>query len=220
MTTTAEQNYLKAIYKLGVRSDGTVSTNAIAKELKTSAASVTEMLKRLSEKELVLYEKYKGVQLPEKGNALAKDLIRKHRIWEVFLLEKLHYKWDEVHEIAEQLEHIESQDLIDRLDDFLGNPTVDPHGDPIPDRNGQFASHQRQLLSDARQPCAGIIVGVREHTGPFLKHLDRIGLTLGAEIEILECFEYDHSVNILLAGKELSISGKVADNVYIKIQKT
>ena len=136
--TFSEENYLKTIYHLTTNSDAEISTNAIAEMMVTKASSVTDMLKKLAEKDLVNYKKYQGVSLTDEGKLAAKMIVRKHRLWEVFLVEKLDFPWDEVHDIAEQLEHIKSEQLIDKLDDFLGNPTEDPHGDPIPDAKGKI----------------------------------------------------------------------------------
>jgi DtxR family Mn-dependent transcriptional regulator len=149
-----EENYLKAIFKISEQQDAPASTNAISQAIRISAASVTDMLKRLAEKDLIHYEKYKGVILTPAGNRLATRLIRKHRLWEVFLVEKLHFSWDKVHEIAEQLEHIRSPELVERLDQFLGNPKYDPHGDPIPDAEGKF-THRQQVSLDELHPGEG-----------------------------------------------------------------
>ena len=146
--TFSEENYLKSIYHLTAVSETEVSTNAIAEMMETKASSVTDMLKKLAEKEFVNYKKYQGVSLTNKGKLAAKMIVRKHRLWEVFLVEKLDFSWDEVHDIAEQLEHIKSEKLINKLDDFLGNPTEDPHGDPIPDANGQMIKIDKQLQSE------------------------------------------------------------------------
>ena len=212
-----EENYLKAIFKISERDGKAASTNAISSEMKTSAASVTDMLKRLSEKELIHYEKYKGVLLTQSGNKIATHLIRKHRLWEVFLVEKLSFSWDEVHEIAEQLEHIKSNELVERLDGFLGHPKFDPHGDPIPDADGVFAFRKQVPLSELVQGDVGVVVGVQDHTTSFLQYLDRMELVLGAEIEVLECFEYDESVKIKLnQEKEQILSKKVSQNLFIQ----
>ena len=143
--TLSEENYLKTIYHLTNSIDSEVSTNAIAEKMETKASSVTDMLKKLADKGLIHYKKYQGVSLTDSGKLAAKMIVRKHRIWEVFLLEKLQFPWDEVHDIAEQLEHIKSEKLINKLDDFLGNPTEDPHGDPIPDKQGKIAKIEKQL---------------------------------------------------------------------------
>ena len=211
-----EENYLKAIFKISEKEDKPASTNAISTEIQTSAASVTDMLKRLSEKELLHYEKYKGVTLTDKGNQIATELIRKHRLWEVFLVDKLDFSWDEVHEMAEQLEHIKSKELVERLDEFLGKPKFDPHGDPIPDANGNFTFRKQVLLADMAPGNEGVVVGVQDHTTAFLQYLDRLELVLGVAIKVLERFEYDESVKILLKGqKEQILSKKVCQNLFV-----
>lgn len=212
-----EENYLKAIFKISEKEDKPASTNAISTEIQTSAASVTDMLKRLSEKELLHYEKYKGVTLTDKGNQIATELIRKHRLWEVFLVDKLDFSWDEVHEMAEQLEHIKSKELVERLDEFLGKPKFDPHGDPIPDANGNFTFRKQVLLADMAPGNEGVVVGVQDHTTAFLQYLDRLELVLGVAIKVLERFEYDESVKILLKGqKEQILSKKVCQNLFVQ----
>ena len=138
MPSNTIENYLKAIYKISEKEQKTVSTSAISNEMNTTSASVTDMLKRLSYKELINYKKYRGVTLTKEGNRIATNLIRKHRLWEVFLLKHLNFRWHEVHDIAEELEHIDSDDLIERLDGFLGHPKFDPHGDPIPNKDGKI----------------------------------------------------------------------------------
>lgn len=215
-TSYTEENYLKAIFKVSEQLEKPVSTNAIAAEMTTSAASVSDMLKRLRDKELINYEKYKGVTLTQSGHRIATRLVRRHRLWEVFLVEKLDFSWDEIHDIAEELEHIDSQKLTNQLDAFLGFPKFDPHGDPIPDENGKFTTRKQILLSDAKA-SKGIIVGVNEHSTPFLQQLDRLKLVLGTTVEILEKFEYDGSLHIRInEGAKQTISGKMAQNIFIK----
>ena len=217
MFSQTEENYLKAIFNLSKQSGQQVSTNAISREMNTSAASVTDMLKRLAEKNLINYQRYKGVTLTESGNQTATFLIRKHRLWEVFLVEKLHFGWEEVHDIAEELEHIQSETLIDRLDHFLDFPKFDPHGDPIPDRNGQFTYRQQVLLSDLQTGDRGVIVGVKEHSTPFLQYLDRLELQLGIQLIVLEHFDYDGTLRIQLDSKqEHLLSNKVCTNLYVQ----
>ena len=184
--TFSEENYLKTIYHLTTISDAEVSTNAIAEMMETKASSVTDMLKKLADKDLVNYIKYQGVSLTNKGKLTAKMIVRKHRLWEVFLVEKLNFPWDEVHDIAEQLEHIKSEQLINKLDDFLGNPTEDPHGDPIPNAKGQIIAIEKQLLSELSENQIGICVGVKDSSSEFLKYLDKQGIALGSRIEIIE----------------------------------
>ena len=219
MPTKAEENYLKAIIKIADRDKHSVSTNAVAKEMQTSAASVTDMLKRLSEKQLVHYEKYKGVNLTESGRRLATGLIRKHRLWEVFLLEHLNFQWDEVHDIAEELEHIDSEELVNRLDAFLGNPKFDPHGDPIPSVDGKFTLRFQLPLTQLESAQKAMVVGVREHTPHFLKHLDDLGVAIGTPLTLLERFGYDDSLKVMLNGKAVILSAKVGHNILVKPER-
>ena len=213
--SVTEENYLKSICMLSQTEQSTVSTNAIAAHMGTSAASVTDMLKRLTEKGLTVYEKYKGVSLSASGKHLAIQLIRKHRLWETFMVEKLNFTWDEVHNIAEQLEHIQSEQLIDRLDAFLDFPRFDPHGDPIPDKNGNFEVRQQILLSKLEVGQKAVIIGVNEHSSIFLRHLAQVNLTIGTEICILEKFDFDQSLKLSLEdGTVLSVSNKVCQNLF------
>jgi DtxR family Mn-dependent transcriptional regulator len=215
--TFSEENYLKTIYHLTTISDAEVSTNAIAEMMETKASSVTDMLKKLADKDLVNYIKYQGVSLTNKGKLTAKMIVRKHRLWEVFLVEKLNFPWDEVHDIAEQLEHIKSEQLINKLDDFLGNPTEDPHGDPIPNAKGQIIAIEKQLLSELSENQTGICVGVKDSSSEFLKYLDKQGIALGSRIEIIEKETFDSSLKINLDSKELTISNKIAGNLFVKL---
>ena len=215
--TFSEENYLKTIYHLTIISDAEVSTNAIAEMMETKASSVTDMLKKLADKDLVNYIKYQGVSLTNKGKLTAKMIVRKHRLWEVFLVEKLNFPWDEVHDIAEQLEHIKSEQLINKLDDFLGNPTEDPHGDPIPNAKGQIIAIEKQLLSELSENQTGICVGVKDSSSEFLKYLDKQEIALGSRIEIIEKETFDSSLKIKLDSKELTISNKIAVNLFVKL---
>jgi DtxR family Mn-dependent transcriptional regulator len=214
--TFSEENYLKAIYHLTTVTETEVSTNSIAETMETKASSVTDMLKKLAEKNLVNYKKYQGVSLTDKGRLSAKMIVRKHRLWEVFLVEKLNFAWDEVHDIAEQLEHIKSEQLINKLDDFLGNPTEDPHGDPIPDAQGRIAKTDKQLLADLAINQIGICVGVKDSSAEFLKYLDKQEIALGSKIQILSKESFDLSTKIKVNDKELTISNKIASNLFVK----
>jgi DtxR family Mn-dependent transcriptional regulator len=215
--TFSEENYLKSIYHLTAVSETEVSTNAIAEMMETKASSVTDMLKKLAEKEFVNYKKYQGVSLTDKGKLAAKMIVRKHRLWEVFLVEKLDFSWDEVHDIAEQLEHIKSEKLINKLDDFLGNPTEDPHGDPIPDANGQMIKIDKQLLSELMQNQIGICVGVKDTSSEFLKYLDKQEIALGSKIEFVSKETFDLSLKIKVDGRDLTVSNKIASNLFVKV---
>jgi DtxR family Mn-dependent transcriptional regulator len=216
MFTLSEENYLKAIYHLESDSKNGISTNAIAKSLKTKASSVTDMVKKLSEKEVVLYVKYQGVTLTAFGKKTAANIVRKHRLWEVFLVEKLNFSWDEVHEVAEQLEHIKSAKLINQLDALLGFPTHDPHGDPIPDKEGNLKTVEKSLLATLSKNESGICIGVDDSSSEFLQFLDKKGITLGKKITILDKEDFDDSLSIEIDGEKLSISKKIANNLYIK----
>lgn len=217
MNTLAEENYLKCIYHLSVDA-GVASTNQIAASLNTKASSVTDMLKKLADKVLINYTRYQGVSLTPAGEKIAVGIIRKHRLWEYFLVEKLNFKWDQVHDMAEEMEHISSEELIDRLDEFMGHPKHDPHGDPIPDCNGKFKSAELRPLSSLVVNQCGIISGVRDHTSPFLQYLEKQQLTIGKTITITDIIEYDHSVALKLeADKEVHISREVANNLLIAL---
>ena len=215
--TLSEENYLKTIYHLTTISDAEVSTNAIAEKIETKASSVTDMLKKLAEKDLVNYVKYQGVSLTDKGKLSAKMIVRKHRLWEVFLVDKLDFSWDEVHDIAEQLEHIKSEKLVNKLDDFLGNPTEDPHGDPIPNAKGQIIKTEKYLLSELTVNQTGICVGVKDSSADFLKYLDKQEIALGSKIEIIGKESFDLSLKIKVDSKEMTISNKIASNIFVKV---
>ena len=216
MNTFTEENYLKAIYHLSIQSES-VSTNQIAASLTTKAASVTDMLKKLAEKELINYTKYQGVTLTPAGEKIALSIIRKHRLWEYFLVEKLNFKWDEVHDVAEELEHISSKELVDRLDEFMGHPKYDPHGDPIPDRHGKFKTHELKPVSSLGVDSVGLVSGVREHSAAFLQYLEKMQLTIGKKIKIAEINTYDHSVILTVDNNKVHISREVANNLLIAL---
>ncbi|WP_397445493.1 metal-dependent transcriptional regulator [Polaribacter sp. R77954] len=216
MYTLSEENYLKAIYHLELDSNKGISTNAIAEQLETKASSVTDMIKKLSDKKVVVYKKYKGVKLTNLGKKTAANIVRKHRLWEVFLVEKLNFSWDEVHDVAEQLEHIKSPKLINQLDALLGFPTHDPHGDPIPDKAGNLKTIDKSLLSTLAKNESGICIGVDDSSSDFLQFLDKKGITLGKKITVLEKEDFDDSLSIKIGDKKLSISNKIANNLYIR----
>tara|TARA_B110000503_G_C7084531_1_gene386670 strand:+ start:486 stop:1154 length:669 start_codon:yes stop_codon:yes gene_type:complete len=219
MTSLTEENYLKAIYTLIDSADKKASTNEIAKRMETKASSVTDMLKRLNEKKLVDYERYKTVQITEKGKQVAISIIRKHRLWEYFLVESLNFGWDEVHDIAEQLEHIESVELTNKLDEFLGFPKFDPHGDPIPDSKGVFPSRESQKLSGVQVGLKLIITGVEDHSPSFLNFLSEMAIELGTELVLKTKHPFDNSIIVVnRQNQKFTLSQKVASNLYIKIK--
>lgn len=215
--TFSEENYLKAIYHIENQYKKGVSTNALAEEMETKASSATDMIKRLSEKELVAYKKYQGVKLTAKGKSHAIKVIRKHRLWECFLVDKLDFSWDEVHDIAEQLEHIESEKLIQKLDKFLGFPKTDPHGDAIPDGKGNFSKINKVLLSNCKPGITGVFVGVKDSSASFLQFLDKNNIALGAQIKVLYKEEFDQSLELQISKRVLTVSNKTASNLYLKL---
>lgn len=216
MLSHAEENYLKAIYHLSYTEDEGISTNAIAQKIDTKASSVTDMLKKLSDKKLINHQKYKGVFITELGIYTAKMIIRKHRLWEVFLVDKLHFNWDEVHEIAEELEHIKSEKLINALDSFLDFPKEDPHGDPIPNSNGEIVLREKQLLAESEVGKNYMCVGVKDTSSEFLQYLDRQNISLGTIFKVSKLEVFDNSVTIIHNEQHKVLSKVVAQNLYVK----
>ena len=217
MTTLTEENYIKAIFHLGLNGTKSVSTNAIAAHLEMKASSVTDMIKKLDEKQYVVYKKYKGVTLTNTGQQLARLIVRKHRLWEVFLVNHMNFSWDEVHDVAEQLEHIKSDKLVDELDAFLGFPSHDPHGDPIPNKAGDIKVISKILLSDAQVDSPCICVGVKDSSKSFLTYLDKNNIGIGANINISAVEPFDNSLVITLNGKSMVVSQLVAQNIYVQL---
>jgi len=219
MITLSEENYLKAILSINLETNEIVSTNEIANILETSAASVSEMLKKLEEKNLVDYEKYKGVSLSKFGEKLALEILRKHRLWETFLVNKLEFSWSEVHDIAEQLEHIKSKKLTNKLDHFLNYPKFDPHGEPIPSKNGIISPTKKVLLCEAPTNTRAIIMGVATDETEFLDYLTQLNFKIGSKIKILDIILFDKSMKIEIDDKIEQISEEVSNNIHIKIIK-
>lgn len=216
--STTIEDYLKAIFHLSDGGNEKVSTTALAEYLDIKSPTVTDMIGKLKAKSLVEYKKYYGVELSKKGEEIAINIIRKHRIWEVFLYEKLKFGWDEVHEIAEQLEHIESVELTNRLDKFLDFPKFDPHGDPIPDEKGEIKPRKKAcMLNKLDQEDKAVIVGVNDSSSDFLKYLNVQNLVLGTEIKVLEKFEFDNSLQIQLdSGNKLHLTKYVSENIAVE----
>lgn len=214
--TTSEENYLKVIYHLSHLSPKGVNTNAIAAMLDTKASSVTDMLKKLSEKEWIHYQKYQGVSLTDKGKLNAKIIVRKHRLWEVFLVEKLGFAWDEVHEVAEELEHIQSEKLINQLDQFLNFPSFDPHGDPIPNAKGEIKKIEKQLVSEIEVGKTITCVGVKDSSVDFLQYLNKLNISLGTKMKVLDKELFDGTIKIEVNNSFLVISDKIANNLFVK----
>ncbi len=211
-----EENYIKAIYSIEVHTGKSVSTNKIAEKLKTKASSVSDMIKKLSDKKLVYYKKYQGTKLTSEGKSIAVKIVRKHRIWEVFLVNNLDYTWDEVHDLAEQLEHIKSNTLINKLEAYLNFPTHDPHGDPIPDKDGNIEHHKNIMLSSAKVGENCTVIGVKDSSSSFLKFLDNTNIKLGSQLKIISIEEFDNSMIIENNGVSTSISYQISKNLFVK----
>ena len=212
--SATEENYLKAIFKFSTNGE-MVGTNTLAKYLQTTPASVTDMVKRLSDKELVEYQPYYGVRLLDLGTRIALKIIRKHRLWEVFLVNILNFTWDEVHDTAEQLEHVNSPLLVDKLDEFLGFPKFDPHGDPIPNKDGQFTERITRQLSSCLAAETVLVAGVTEDAPTFLQYLDKIGIRIGSKIHINEVISFDNSIIMRIADREVVLSGEFARQILV-----
>ena len=216
MITVAEENYLKAIYSLNADRNGKeLGTNGLASHLGISPATVSSMLKKLKEKEFIHYEKYGAISLLEKGEKEACAVIRKHRLWETFLVEKMEFTWDEIHEVAEQLEHIKSKKLVDQLDKLLGYPEYDPHGDPIPKANGVINGTHKTTLSQESTGKSLKVVGVKNDSPAFLQYMTQLGLVINSKVTIKSLHEFDGSLDVEIDGKPHMITRQVAENVYV-----
>ena len=215
MNSQSEEDYLKAIYHLEMDYDS-ISTNSVADYLNMKPSSVTDMLKKLADKKYINYQKYKGSSLTKKGKLIALSIIRKHRLWETFLVDKLGFGWDQVHLIAEQLEHIKSEELIENLDDFLGNPKYDPHGDPIPNKEGKIEKMNQKLLVELKIQQKGIITGVKKGTASLLSYLDKEKIKLGDSIKVIEVLEFDGTFIVEINNRKLTFSEKICQNLLLE----
>ncbi|MEP7196677.1 MAG: metal-dependent transcriptional regulator [Saprospiraceae bacterium] len=219
MLTVAEEKYLKAVYKILEKSgESSASTKSIALELGTSSASVTDMLQKLSDKSLLIYEKYYGATLSKDGQKIALDLIRKHRLWEVFLHKQLKFGWDQIHPLAEQLEHVQSEELIQRLDEFLGYPKFDPHGDPIPNQNGSFTLRVQKVLSLLHEINTQLLIlGVKSQEKSFLQFLEQNEILPGKILKIVQYNSFDQTITLENESKKLvSLSNKICNEILVK----
>ena len=214
--STSEENYIKAIFHLQ-QDDGTVTTNEVAHELSTRPASVTDMMKKLKTKKLLHYQPYQGFRLSQEGKKVALLIIRRHRLWEFFLAEKLKFSWDEVHEVAEHLEHVSSKKLIDKLDEFLGFPRVDPHGDPIPDENGRVETSPQVSLLDLPLNKVATVCHVSDQSSQILELLNHKNIGIGTRLEAKKKFDFDNSMEIKIRQQlPFTISEQLAKNIFVK----
>ena len=215
--STSEENYIKAIFHLK-GGQNTVTTNALAEKLNTKPASVTDMMKKLKAKKLLHYQPYQGFRLSHEGKKVALDIIRRHRLWEFFLAEKLKFKWDEVHSVAEDLEHVSSKKLIDKLDEFLGNPKFDPHGDPIPDSLGKMENNNQISLTELGLNKPAEVCRVINQSEEMLELLQHKNISIGTKLEVKRKFTFDHSIEIKLRQfPPFSISEQLAMNIFVTI---
>jgi DtxR family Mn-dependent transcriptional regulator len=216
--STSEENYIKAIFHLQ-KQDGIVTTNELANELKTKPASVTDMMKKLKIKKLLHYQPYQGFRLSTEGNKVALGIIRRHRLWEYFLAEKLKFTWDEVHEVAEDLEHVTNKKLIDKLDEFLGFPRVDPHGDPIPDANGRIEFSKKTGLTELPLNTPAVVSSVSDQSSEILELLQHKKIAIGTRLEIKKKFDFDHSMEVRIGRQPaFTISRELAENIFVKYE--
>lgn len=218
MLSFTEENYLKALLQLSIdagKANYEAGTNELASRLGVKPATVNDMLKRLKEKKLIHYEKYGKITLAAEGKRKAVEILRKHRLWETFLYDKLDFNWDEVHEVAEQLEHIQSAKLVEKLDKYLGFPEYDPHGDPIPDKNGVIKTLHKKVLADITPGVTCRMVAVKDSSAAFLKYLNHLGLGLQSKIKVVHVHEFDHSLQIEINKKEHTVSQLFAQNIFV-----
>lgn len=217
MLSQTEENYLKALFHLTSETadKSEAGTNELAATLNVKPATANDMLKKLKEKKLIVYEKYGGISLTASGKKQAVEIVRKHRLWETFLYEKLAFSWDEVHEVAEQLEHIHSPKLIEQLEKFLGYPEFDPHGDVIPNAKGELKFQVRKTLSQVAVNKTCKLVAVKDNSAPFLQYVVKVGLGLSSKIKVVSCQEFDGTMEIVVNGKKSIVSQKFAENIYV-----
>lgn len=210
------EDYLRSMYRLESR-DGKASNAALAKELAISAAAVTEMARRLADGGLLSYQKYQGLKLTKSGREVAVTITRRHRLWEVFLIQHLGFEWDEVHELADKLEHIGSEELVDRLEKFLGFPTHDPHGDPIPNKKGEIPNRPLVPLAQLEPGDTGVVARVSDEFPELLRYASSLGLSIAAEVRVVEKIAFDSSVRISANGRDAVVSEKLANSVFLQL---
>jgi DtxR family Mn-dependent transcriptional regulator len=217
MLSATEENYLKALIKISEKNelDGKVGTNELAADLGVKPATVNDMLKRLKDKKLIDYQKYGKIKITSKGKKSGIEIIRRHRLWETFLFEKLKFTWDEIHEVAELLEHVNNPKLIERLDEFLNHPQFDPHGDVIPNSKGEIKIHFKKTLSTVNEGQIIKMVAMKENSDLLLKHLFELGLGINKFLKVIKIQPFDLSMNVLVDKKVVTISNKLAENIFV-----
>ena len=219
MLSYTEENYLKALLKLSFQNEDKpeAGTNEMAAYLGVKPATATDMLKKLKDKELVTYKKYGKILLTESGKKSGIAILRKHRLWETFLYEKLDFSWDEVHEVAEQLEHIQSAKLVNKLEEFLNFPEFDPHGDPIPKANGEIPLLEKTLLSELEIGTSGKVAAVKDTSTLFLQYLEKLNITIGTQLKVIDIVPFDGSLNLQIEKEEpRSVSMKFAESLFVQ----
>lgn len=214
MMNKSLEDYLKHIYT--IQSSGRVTNTELAEKLRISAAAVSEMVSKLSKSGYIKNTPYKGFELTKKGEAVALNLVRKHRLWEVFLLEQLNYPWDKVHNEAENLEHASSEEFISRLEKFLQYPKFDPHGHPIPDKNGNIPRNSTVSLSKLKTDDYAKISSVSDENPEVLVYLSKVGLKLNDEIRVIEKIDFDNSIRIRFRSGDIFLSEKLSNNIFVK----
>jgi DtxR family Mn-dependent transcriptional regulator len=209
------ENYLKNIYKIQ-SVEGKVSTSSLSEKLQISPASVSEMVKKLADEGSLTHTPYKGVELTESGKRTALKIVRKHRLWEMFLVEVLHFGWDEIDEEAERFEHIMSDKMEEKIDEVLGFPSVDPHGDPIPTKTGTVKTVRSFALTDAEEGSGVRVVRVNDDNAELLQYASSIGLSLNKKFAVKQRMKFDNSLIIKIGSRELTISATLADNIFVE----
>lgn len=215
MASEQVENYLKNIYKLS-SNEGKVTTSSLSEKLQISPASVSEMIKKLAEEGTLTHTPYKGVELTEEGKLLALRIIRKHRLWEMFLVQVLHFGWDEIDNEAERFEHIMSDKMEEKIDHALGHPMIDPHGDPIPTKDGEILCSMSYPMVDAREGSDVRVLRVSDSNSELLQYVSSIGISLNKEIHIKQKMSFDSSVLVKIDNKEINLSSTIASNIFVE----
>ncbi len=215
MASEQIENYLKNIYKLS-SNEGKVTTSSLSEKLQISPASVSEMIKKLAEEGTLTHTPYKGVELTEEGKLLALRIIRKHRLWEMFLVKVLHFGWDEIDNEAERFEHIMSDKMEEKIDHVLGHPSIDPHGDPIPTKNGEIHCSMSYPLNEAQEGSTVRVLRVSDSNSEMLHYVSSIGISLNKEIRVKQKMNFDNSMLVKIDNKEINISSTIASSIFVE----